>query len=353
MRNKASSTTTNINQRDCFNTIIDARSPAEFALDHIPGAINCPVLNDEERIIVGTLFKQKGAFEAKRVGGAMVAANLAQHLKHEFADKPAKWKPLVYCWRGGMRSGSMVTWLRLVGWDAQQLAGGYKYFRHHVIAQIETLSQTAQFKVICGATGSAKTRLLQALAEQGEQIINLEEIACHKGSILGNVPGQQQPSQKKFETQIAAALETFDMLRPIYIEGESRKIGRLALPNPLLEKMRISFCIEISATPQARLNYLLRDYAYLGSNPELLIKQLAFFTQMQGKQIVERWQNWVLKGQLDLLFSELMQLHYDPHYARSQSKNFVQWQNRIRFESSDLSEQGISELAHRIAHYQS
>src|SRR5712664_2239089 len=108
-----------------FDEVVDVRSPAEFALDHIPGAINCPVLDDDERRIVGTLYKQAGAFEARRLGGAMVAANLARHLRERFDTRPPHWKPLVYCWRGGLRSGSMVTWLRLVGWDAQQLTGGY------------------------------------------------------------------------------------------------------------------------------------------------------------------------------------------------------------------------------------
>ena len=123
-----------------FTTIIDARSPSEFALDHIPGSVNCPVLDDEERRIVGTTYKQQGAFEARRIGAAMVAANLARHLRERFADMPRQWAPLVYCWRGGLRSSSMVTWLRLVGWDAQQLAGGYKSWRRHVIEALEQLS---------------------------------------------------------------------------------------------------------------------------------------------------------------------------------------------------------------------
>ena len=155
-----------ITDKHQFHTLIDARSPAEFALDHIPGAINCPVLDDEERATIGTIYKQVSPFEAKRLGAAMVSANLARHLRETFADKPADWKPLIYCWRGGLRSGSMVTWLRLVGWDAQQLAGGYKYFRHHVMAQLEQLVPQLQLRVLCGATGSAKTRVLHALAAQ-------------------------------------------------------------------------------------------------------------------------------------------------------------------------------------------
>ena len=193
--------------RHGFDAIIDARSPAEFAEDHIPGAINCPVLDDAERATVGTLYAQQGAFEARRVGGAMVAANLARHLRQQFADKPQGWRPLIYCWRGGMRSGSMVQWLRLVGWDAQQLAGGYKAFRRHVIEQIAALVPRLDLRVLVGATGSAKTRVLQALASQGAQVLDLEHCARHKGSLLGAMPGVEQPSQKNFETQIATALE--------------------------------------------------------------------------------------------------------------------------------------------------
>ena len=337
-----------VTDRDRFDVLIDARSPAEFALDHIPGAINCPVLDDEERRIVGTIYKQQGAFEARRVGGAMVAANLARHLNERFADKPAKWKPLVYCWRGGMRSGSMVTWLRLVGWDAQQLAGGYKSFRHHVIAQIEALVPQLQLRVICGATGSAKTRLLHALAARGAQVLDLEDFACHKGSLLGSLPGVPQPSQKAFETRIATALEDFDPARPVYVEGESARIGRLSLPLSLVAHMRAACCIEVQASAEARLDYLLRDYAYLGDDAELLATQLGFLKEMQGKETVARWQAWARAGALRALFSELMALHYDPHYTRSQERHFTHWAARSAVTTGDLSDARLDALASEI-----
>src|SRR5690606_23181877 len=129
-------------------------------------------------------------------GGAMVAANLARHLRERFADQPQQWRPLVYCWRGGMRSGSMVQWLRLVGWDAQQLAGGYKAFRRYVVEQIATLTPQLNLRVLVGATGSAKTRVLQELRRLGAQVLDLEHCARHKGSLLGALPGVPQPSQK-------------------------------------------------------------------------------------------------------------------------------------------------------------
>ncbi|GAA4323298.1 tRNA 2-selenouridine(34) synthase MnmH [Pigmentiphaga soli] len=334
--------------RHAFDAIIDARSPSEFALDHIPGAINCPVLDDEERRIVGTLYTQTGAFEARRVGGAMVAANLARHLREQFADRPASWKPLVYCWRGGMRSGSMVTWLRLVGWDARQLAGGYKSFRHHVVAQLEALCPQLKLRVVCGATGSAKTRVLHALAARGAQVLDLEGCASHKGSLLGALPDTPQPSQKRFETLIATVLEPFDLSRPVYVEGESVRIGSLSLPPPLVASMRAAPCVEIVAPAEARLAYLLRDYAYLGDDGQALAGRLEPLKQLQGGEAVRRWQQWAREGDLPSLFAELMAQHYDACYERSQARHFAGWPQRRRVEAPDLSAAGIGALADRI-----
>lgn len=334
--------------RHKFDAIIDARSPSEFTLDRIPGAINCPVLDDNERAIVGTIYHQQGAFEARRVGGAMVAANLAKHLQEQFSDKPERWKPLVYCWRGGMRSGSMVHWMRLVGWDAQQLAGGYKAFRRHVISQIDDIVPKLDLRVILGATGSAKTRVLQALAEQGAQVLDLEHYARHKGSLLGNLPGVAQPSQKNFETQIGMVLERIDITRPVYVEGESARIGRLTVPLPLVIQLRAASAIEIAATHEARLEYLLRDYAYLADDADALGDKLAVLIESLGKETVGRWQQWAHNKELAPLFSELMQMHYDPHYERSQSNNFAGWNARQRIEAASLAPQGVQQIAAQI-----
>ena len=337
-----------VSERHAFDAVIDARSPAEFAIDHIPGAVNYPVLDDEERRIVGTLYKQQGAFEARRVGGAFVAANLAKHLQGPLADRPARWKPLIYCWRGGMRSGAMVTWLRMVGWDAQQLQGGYKSWRRHVIDLIETLAPQLPLRVLCGPTGSAKTRILQALAKRGEQVLDLEACAKHRGSVLGGWPGVAQPSQTAFETLLGQALEGMDLQRPIYVEAESSKIGRLSVPQPLIAHLRASACVEIEASPAARLEFLLRDYANLGDDPALLAKQLGFLLPLHGHAIIGRWQTWALAGDIAPLFSELMALHYDPLYARSQSRNLFQWQQRHTVQAQDLSPAGISAVAEQI-----
>lgn len=329
-------------------TIIDARTPAEFALDHIPGAINCPVLSDDERRIVGTLYKQQGPFEARRVGGGMVAANLAQHLATSMADRPAGWKPVVYCWRGGLRSGSMVQWLRLVGWDARQLSGGYKQYRKHVIQVIDTLSPQLQLRVLCGPTGSAKTRVLQALGDAGQQTLDLEDCANHKGSILGGVPGVEQPSQKGFETRIATTLERFDVTRPVYVEAESRKIGRLALPTSLLERMRESPCVEIVAGVDARLDYLLHDYAYLGDDGAALAARFDLLHGLHSNETIARWKQWAVDHDLAALFGELMVMHYDPLYAHSQNGNFLRLREAVRIDVGRLAPDDMPQIATRI-----
>lgn len=335
--------------RHAYDVIIDARSPAEYARDHIPGAINCPVLDDEERRIVGTLYVQTGAFEARRLGGAMVAANLAKHLRGRFADEPACWKPLVYCWRGGLRSGSMATWLRLVGWNAQQLAGGYKTWRRHVIDTLEAQAPRLPLVVVCGATGSAKTRVLHALAAQGHQILDLEALARHKGSLLGALPDQLQPSQTAFETALASAIESFDMAKPVFVEGEGRRIGRLNVPMPLANRARTAPLVELQVPHAARLDYLLRDYAYLGDRPQWLADQLTPLKSLHGKAIVSAWQEMALAGQLPQLFSELATKHYDPAYARSQRNYFRAWEGRQVVHVQALTDEGIAALAADIA----
>ncbi len=330
------------------DTIIDARSPSEFALDHIPGAINCPVLDNDERRLVGTLYKQQGPFEARRIGGGLVAGNLARHLASTFADKPASWRPIVYCWRGGLRSGSMVQWLRLVGWDARQLGGGYKTYRRHVIELIGERSPTLDLRVLCGPTGSAKTRILDALATLGAQTIDLEALAAHKGSVLGDVPGTAQPTQKAFETALATAIARVDPTRPIYVEAESRRIGRIDLPTPFLERMRASPCVEIVASVAARLDYLQRDYAYLGDDPERLAALIGSLHGLQPNDTLAQWQAWARERALAPLFEGLVVRHYDPLYARSQNGHFPRLQAAARVAAERLDEADLPAIAARI-----
>jgi len=206
-------------QLDQFDEIIDVRTPAEFAEDHIPGAINCPVLDNEERIRVGTLHKQVSPFEANKVGAVLVVHNIARHIETRFHDRPKNWRPLIYCWRGGKRSGAMTIILSQIGWQARQLEGGYKTYRRGVNTELETLPQQFQYLTVCGPTGSGKSALLQALQAAGGQVLDLEQIARHKGSVLGALPDRPQPAQKRFETLLWDRLRRLDPAQAIPQQG--------------------------------------------------------------------------------------------------------------------------------------
>lgn len=331
-----------------FDEIIDARTPAEFAEDHIPGAVNLPVLDNEQRIVVGTMYKQQSAFEARRLGGGLVAENIARHLQTYLKDKPKSWRPLIYCWRGGQRSGSFATWLRMVGWDAHQLRGGYKSFRHHVIDDIARIAPALHWQVVCGPTGSAKTRILEALARAGAQTLDLEDLAAHKGSVLGALPDRPQPTQKHFETTLCTRLQALDPARPVYVEAESRKIGVVFVPEPLILAMRRSACIAIDATRDARLSFLVRDYGYLGDDVALLQANIARLAELQSRETIARWHELAAQRDLSTLFGELIDLHYDPLYRRSQNGNYAGFATAPRLSCDDLSDAGIQDLARRI-----
>ena len=332
-------------QLDSYDTVIDARSEDEYADDHLPGAVNWPTLNNAERILIGTLYKQVNQFEAKKRGAALAARNIAAHIEREVIDKPRDWKPLTYCWRGGKRSGSLSLILDQIGFRVTLVEGGYKAFRAAMLQDIPNHVARLNFRVVCGTTGSGKTRLLHALAAQGAQVLDLEGLARHKGSMLGAVPGQDQPTQKAFETQMATVIEGFDLSQPVFVEAESRKIGRLSLPTSLVERMRASPCIEIVAPDEARVTFLLRDYAYLGDDGAALAERLDPLRTLHGHETVNRWQAWAKASNLPPLFEELTRLHYDPLYARSQALHFHQWEARQPLHSEVLDEAGIQQLA--------
>lgn len=308
-----------------FDSVLDARSPGEFALDHLPGAINTPVLDDEERARVGTLYKQGGAFEAKRVGAALVARNIARHLENEFRDHEHNWRPLVYCWRGGNRSGSLATILARIGWRVTVLEGGYKAFRRQVNSDLETLPPTLTFEVIAGRTGSAKSALLRQLAVQGAQVLDLEAIANHRGSVLGAIPASAQPSQKWFETQIWGVLREFDPNRPVYVESESKKVGQNHVPEALIQRMRASRCHIVQAPLEVRVGHLLDEYAFFPQQRDLLLGQLELLRQLHGQERLERWRSLIAADRWPELVEDLLTSHYDPSYDRSIRRNFVRY----------------------------
>ncbi len=306
-----------------FDEIIDVRSPSEYAEDHIPGAISAPVLNDEQRAEVGTLYTQVSPFIAKKRGAALIARNVAQHLEATFSDKPKQWKPLVYCWRGGQRSGAMAHILAQVGWSTGRLNGGYKTYRHQVLADLESLPDTLQFRVICGPTGSGKSRLLRALLQHGAQVLDLEALAQHRGSLLGNLPDADQPSQKMFESRLWNALRHFDARHPVYVEAESKKIGLVNTPEPLLQKMRDSDCLLIEVSVAARVHLLMEDYKHFLGDPALLMQRLAPLLPLHGHQVLDHWEKLAEQGEWAVLVEKLLVQHYDPAYRRSTAHNFT------------------------------
>lgn len=308
-----------------FDAIIDARSPGEYALDHLPGAVNFPVLDDEQRIQIGTIYKQIGAFEAKKLGAALVSRNIGQHLENAWQDKGKHWRPLIYCWRGGNRSGALAHVLAKVGWQVTMLDGGYKSYRQYVNDSLPQLAQALTINVICGTTGSGKSRLLQCLAAQGAQVLDLEELAKHRGSVLGHLPSDVQPSQKAFESAVWQQLRTFSPHRPVFIEAESKKVGNLRVPEVLMERMRTSPCIIVELALPARVQLLLADYAHFISNPQKLIQQLEFLRAQHSSEQILRWQTLVLQQDFPTLVQQLLEDHYDPAYLRSMARNFSQY----------------------------
>ena len=304
-----------------FPERIDVRSPAEFALDHLPGAVNMPVLDDAERARIGTLYTGS-AFEARRLGAALVARNIALMLDGALADKARDWQPLVYCWRGGQRSRALAHVLNEVGWRAMQLDGGYRAYRRHVVGELETLPSRIRFVVLCGLTGSGKSRLLAALAAAGAQTLDLEAIARHRGSLLGEFPGVVQPSQKAFETAIAATLGALDPARVVFVESESKRIGKLQLPATLLERMRRGRSLTLVTALAQRVALIKEEYRLPLDDPSVLAQRLQPLAPLVGKAALQRWEALAAQKDWDALIAELLSLHYDPLYTRSLQRHF-------------------------------
>jgi tRNA 2-selenouridine synthase len=313
-----------VDSSDRFDAVIDVRSPAEFAEDHLPGAVNWPVLDDEQRRIVGTLYVQTSPLQARKVGAAMVARNIADHLERWVADWPRERQPLIYCWRGGQRSGALAWFLDQIGFRTAKLAGGYKAFRARVRDDLAALPAQFDYRVIVGRTGSGKTRLLHALARRGAQVLDLEALACHRGSVLGGVPGQAQPSQKRFDTLVWQTLRGFDRNRPVYVESESKKVGALQMPEALIERMhREGQCLRVEMPEPARVQLLLQDYGDFAAEPQRFCALLDGLVALRGRAQVKQWQDSACAGRWAQTFADLMLKHYDPMYLESMQRNYA------------------------------
>ena len=328
-----------------FDEVIDVRSESEFTEDHIPGAVSCPVLDDAERARVGTLYKQVSSFAAKKVGAALVSANIARHLELRFGDRPREWRPLVYCWRGGSRSDAMAHVLRQVGWRAGRLGGGYRAYRRAVIADLAGEPASFQWRSLCGATGCGKSRLLRVLAAGGAQVLDLEELAAHRGSVLGNLPGRPQPSQKMFESLIWHALRGFSAPRPVYVEAERRRVGNLRVPETLIAEMWRSPCIVLEAPMTMRVTQLKDEYAHFIFDPATLGVQLDCLAGLHGRNTIAEWKRMALAGDWDAFIEDVLVRHYDPAYQRSTLKHYPRLSGALRLTAGSTDDAEFERLA--------
>ena len=331
-----------------FSDVIDARSEGEYALDHLPGALNWPSLHDDERQLVGTEYKQISAFDARKRGAALIARNIATHLERAVISKPRDWQPLIYCWRGGKRSGALALILDQIGFKVSLVDGGYKAFRAALVADLPVLAARFDYRVICGTTGSGKTRLLQALADAGAQTLDLEALAQHRSSVLGLLPGVAQPSQKSFDTRIWSALRRFDAARPVYIESESKKVGNVAIPEGLVAAMRASPCLQLHLAEDERVQLLLEDYDFFVRDVEFFCERLGALTEARSPVTVQSWQTRARAGEIAQVVRELLVTHYDPVYLQSMRRNFVHYLHAEVVTPQDRSVQAMEKLAREI-----
>ena len=301
-----------------FDTVIDVRSPSEFAEDRVPGAINLPALDDEERARVGTIYVQESAFLARKIGAALVARNAARHIEGPLADHDGGWQPLVYCWRGGQRSNSFASILSQIGWRVEVLEGGYRTYRGLVKRALYDLPWPVPVVLLDGFTGTAKTEILARAARAGAQVLDLEGLANHRGSLFGAMGAQ--PAQKGFETSLAAALSTLDPSRPVLVEAESSKVGERVVPPMLWKAMQTAPRITIEAPLDARARYLARAYDDIVADPDRLRETLESLTRLQGWERVDLWLRMAREGRIEALAAGLMEHHYDPRYAKQLSR---------------------------------
>lgn len=329
-----------------FDALIDVRSPSEYAEDHVPGAISLPVLSDAERAAVGTMYKQVSAFDARKHGAALVARNAADHIDAALARHDGAWRPLVYCWRGGQRSGSFTSILQQIGWRADTVQGGYQTYRKLVQTALYDTPQPFRLILLDGNTGTAKTDILNRLPALGLQTVDLEGLANHRGSLLGGM-GDGQPSQKAFESRLATALEALDPARPVIVEAESSRIGRLTIPPQIWAPMCAAPRIEIAAPLTARAAYLTRAYADVIADPDRLAAQLQPLRAHRGHAMVDGWLALLHAGNFTALATALMAEHYDAAYARSRG---VHDRTRLaRLDTDTLDAGGQDRLARDVA----
>ena len=333
---------------DRYSLVIDARSPHEYADDHIPGAINLPVVDDDQFAEVGKAYRVN-PHDAYVVGAQYALRNIADHVERLIRSYPSDARFLVYCFRGGKRSRAWADPLRAIGYQTDVLQGGWKAYRRAVLAALDTLPLQFEFRVIAGMTGSGKTRLLRALQVIGQQVIDLEALAVHKGSLLGLMPGDKQPTQKLFDSELVRLLSSLDNTRPVWVEAESKKVGRLQLPDALLHTMSGGKRFELLAPLSERVRLLRQEYPHLADEPMQIVEQLAPLKPLVGAKELDAWKLLARDRQIDELVTRLLTAHYDPSYARSRYRQHLDGRNIVAVDLPDLTDATIARSAEDLA----
>lgn len=300
-----------------YDLIIDVRSPCEFEEDHIPGAKNMPVLFDNERIIIGKIYKQKSKFLARKKGAVIAARNISYHIERELNGKDQHFRPLIHCWRGGQRSRAFAQVCSEIGWRTFVLTGGYKTYRRAVLEGLDDISKRLKFIVIAGRTGSAKTKILSELSSEGAQVLDLENLAAHRGSLLGKINTRKQPQQRLFESILYSKLNEFNCQKPVYVESESSRIGEIQLPSCIWKKIISAPMIAIQTPLISRVQYLLAEYESLKEDLATLKSLVNGMTYRHGHARVNFWQQLIDSKKWDILVTDLLRSHYDPAYDKS------------------------------------
>ncbi|BCJ86677.1 tRNA 2-selenouridine(34) synthase MnmH [Effusibacillus dendaii] len=325
-------------------TLIDVRSEGEYQESHIPGAVNIPLLNNEERARVGTVYKQVGQGQAKELGLQIVSSKLPDLVK-QIQQAAVDTQPVVYCWRGGMRSKSVATVLDLLGIPALRLEGGYRAYRETVTERLAHFQLSARCVVIHGMTGTGKTELLKRLADDGEPVVDLEGMAGHKGSAFGSI-GEHPRNQRMFDSLLLDRLEELKGAPYLIIEAESKRIGRVNMPDFLVEAKEAGLHILLEAPLSVRVERTLDQYVV--DDPDFHEKVTHALQSIEKKLPPDdrkfAWQ-YIEEYRYDQLAEILLVKYYDPRYAHSMQQYHGPFQ-RIDATDLEICKEEVKQIIH-------
>jgi tRNA 2-selenouridine synthase len=330
-----------------YALVIDARSPREYSEDHLPCAVNLPVVDNEEYAEVGTTHRTD-THRAYVIGVSYALKNISHSIDALVARYPRDARMLVYCFRGGKRSKLWFDALSTIGYRVDRLPGGWKAYRAWVRDELMELPRKFRYHVLCGPTGCGKTRLLSALASVGAQVLDLEDLAQHRGSLIGDIPGVAQPTQKWFDSQLVERLRRFDPALPIWVESESKKIGAIQVPSALLETMHGARLFSLGAPMAERVALWREDYGHFERNLDAMMGRLRFLRPLIGGEEFGRWESLAAERRAPELFQRLMEAHYDPAYARSIGKNYPLIDMASKVELNRLDRESLLETARQL-----